>query len=275
MAREILCGIYCIENLIDGKKYIGQSKNIKRRFICHLSNLRKNKHGNIHLQRAWNKYEENSFKFDVIELCELNLLNEREIFYINYHRKFGRIYNLKEGGNQGAGHSKETKLKISRSRQKLSQQVIDNMREAQMSIPILQIDMSGNIVREWYGAREAAKELNMAQSCIWRCVNHIAGNYTYKSFIWLDKNEYENFNLDYYIKGSQVTNPAKKINQYDFDMNLIKTWNSAWGTLKYGFDSSAVIKCCKGKIKYHKGFIWRYEFDEKHGHVGTQNIVLN
>jgi len=271
MYKEKLCGIYCIENLVDGKGYIGQSKDIKRRFICHLSNLRKNKHGNIHLQRAWNKYGEKSFGFNILELCDSNLLDDREIFNIEQYKVFSGVYNLKDGGTNGIKYSKESRLKISRYRQNLPQQVIENMREAQESIPILQIDMNGNIINEWSGAREAAKELNIAQSCIWRCVNHIERNYTYKTFIWLDKKEYKDFNLNNYIKNNQ----AKKINQYDFNMNLIKTWDSAWGTLKYGFDSSSVIKCCKGKKKSHKEFIWRYEFNEKHGHVGTQNIVLN
>ena len=79
MAREIICGIYCIENIMDGKKYIGQSKNIYTRWYQHKLELNYNKHGNRYLQNAWNKYGENNFKFYIIEKCSEDELNEKEI----------------------------------------------------------------------------------------------------------------------------------------------------------------------------------------------------
>ena len=49
-------GIYQIRNIINNKIYIGQSLNIKTRFLQHKQALRKNRHPNQHLQNAWNKY---------------------------------------------------------------------------------------------------------------------------------------------------------------------------------------------------------------------------
>ena len=49
-------GIYCIENLITGKVYIGQADHIKRRWQNHKRTLKNNKHKNIHLQNSWNKH---------------------------------------------------------------------------------------------------------------------------------------------------------------------------------------------------------------------------
>ena len=60
-------GIYKITNLINKKYYIGSSLDIKRRWKEHRRNLIKNKHNNIHLQKSWNKYGENSFLFEIIE----------------------------------------------------------------------------------------------------------------------------------------------------------------------------------------------------------------
>ena len=80
---ERLCGIYCIENMIDNKKYIGQSCDIKRRFIEHKSHLNNNNHNNKHLQFAWNKFGENNFEFYIIELCEIQNLDDKETYYIN------------------------------------------------------------------------------------------------------------------------------------------------------------------------------------------------
>ena len=44
-------GIYCIENLISGKKYIGQSVNIQNRWNHHICELNKGIHYNDHLQK--------------------------------------------------------------------------------------------------------------------------------------------------------------------------------------------------------------------------------
>ena len=68
MAKKI-CGIYKIENKIDGKKYIGQSVNIKERWYEHKYDLRHNIHDNSYLQNAWNKYAEKSFIFSIVMEC--------------------------------------------------------------------------------------------------------------------------------------------------------------------------------------------------------------
>ena len=65
-------GIYKITNVVNGKVYIGSSKDIEFRFNRHKSNLKRNKHHNNHLQNSWNKYGEDSFVFEVIELYRLS-----------------------------------------------------------------------------------------------------------------------------------------------------------------------------------------------------------
>ena len=97
--QERLCGIYKIENKINGKIYIGQSNNIYKRWYSHKNDLKRNVHDNDYLQHAWNKYGEENFEFSIVELCENNIdiLNSREQFYIDkfnvIDRKFG--YNIK------------------------------------------------------------------------------------------------------------------------------------------------------------------------------------
>jgi group I intron endonuclease len=63
-------GIYAIRNQIDGKIYVGSSVDMQHRFGQHLGALRNNKHHNIHFQRAWNKYGEENFEFEVLEVVE-------------------------------------------------------------------------------------------------------------------------------------------------------------------------------------------------------------
>ena len=113
-------GIYCIENIITGDKYIGQSKNISLRLQEHLSCLRNNhhyykkRHIPTILQKAWNKYGEENFKIYVLTYCNQEELNEKEIYWIKKLKTdrtiYGQGYNLTAGG-AGTSHESPNKGK--------------------------------------------------------------------------------------------------------------------------------------------------------------------
>jgi group I intron endonuclease len=98
--KEVLCGIYCIENVINDKKYIGLSRDIDRRWLEHRSELNRGDHANKYLQSAWNLYGEDTFKFYVIELCIPEELSDRECYYISKYHTLSHEngYNLTTGG---------------------------------------------------------------------------------------------------------------------------------------------------------------------------------
>lgn len=50
----------------------------------------------------------------------------------------------------------------------------------------------------------------------------------------------------------------KKVDQFDLDMNFIKTYDSISELIPLGFNKSNVIKCCKDKIKTCKNYIFKY-----------------
>lgn len=109
-------GIYEIKNKINNKVYIGQSKNIEERLKQHMYQLENNKDSK-HLQRAWKKYGEENFEFNVIETVDnINSLDEREIYWIKYRKSTNREYgyNLREGGNR-TGFCEETRKLMSLS----------------------------------------------------------------------------------------------------------------------------------------------------------------
>lgn len=118
--KGILGGIYKITCLPTGKIYVGSSINIRSRWESHIGELKRNKHRNLYLQRAWNKYGKENFKFEIIEIVNPNLLMERELYWFKNSNccnpKIGfNIGTYPERPMLGRNHSKKTKLKMSMS----------------------------------------------------------------------------------------------------------------------------------------------------------------
>ena len=116
-------GIYKIENLINHKVYIGQSKDIYRRYHSHHKfdcyNDEKSSY-NFQIYQAIRKYGEENFTIDVVELCDENLLDERECYWIKYYNSYHNGYNATEGGQYWSEniHSEETERKRAETRAK-------------------------------------------------------------------------------------------------------------------------------------------------------------
>ena len=101
MEQEIISGIYCITNKINNKKYIGQSKNIYKRWKQHKNKIKSN--DNNYLYNAIRLYGLENFSFEIIEECSIDELNEREIYYINYFDSYNNGYNSTYGGDGSSG----------------------------------------------------------------------------------------------------------------------------------------------------------------------------
>ena len=60
--------IYKIRNVVNDKFYVGSTVDSRKRFWAHRKALRLGTHDCTHLQRAWNKYGEDCFKFEIVEV---------------------------------------------------------------------------------------------------------------------------------------------------------------------------------------------------------------
>ena len=114
----MISGIYVIENTANQKRYIGQSVNCSKRIKIHLWELNNNRHDNIHLQQAFNKYASAKFNFVILEECSPEKLDDLECYYIKLYnttdRKFG--YNSDSGGHKNKHLSAAHKKKLSDKR---------------------------------------------------------------------------------------------------------------------------------------------------------------
>ena len=108
--------IYKITNKINGKLYVGQTgQKLSKRIYKHKYYSKKGSPG---LGAAIAKYGWENFSVEVVEICPVEQLNEREKFYIvKFNSKAPNGYNLTDGGEGHAGcsPSEETRTKISAS----------------------------------------------------------------------------------------------------------------------------------------------------------------
>ena len=103
-------GVYKIVCMATGKVYVGSSIRLRSRGWAHLGNLRKGKHGNPHLQSAWNKYGEEQFEIEILEQCASEDLIRLEQEWMDRLRVVGEGFNLvpRAGGSvRGRGQTEE------------------------------------------------------------------------------------------------------------------------------------------------------------------------
>lgn len=99
--------IYQVENIINHKKYIGQTtlKNPHKRFVQHLCCARHNeKKYHYRIYEAIRKHGEQNFSFSIIEEVSNEKLDEREKYWIAYYDTYRKGYNMTYGGKAMIKH---------------------------------------------------------------------------------------------------------------------------------------------------------------------------
>jgi len=212
-------GIYCIENLVNHKKYIGQSNDIEHRWKAHKYALNSNCHDNDYLQKSWNKYGCDNFKFYIVELCDVERLDEREVYYIDFYDTLNRDngYNLTSGGGANKRYSEEVCNRISQALIGHSVSL-----ETRTKVSEHHADVSGKN-HPMYGKKhsEEAKE-KMRQAAIGRP----SARKNLNAVLCIELN----------AMFDNATEAGKKLN----------------------FDSSAILKCCRGERKTCGGYQWAF-----------------
>lgn len=108
-----IIGIYLIECKSTGRKYVGQSRNIRKRWSCHRKE----------------RFDIELFDYQILEECRIEMLDERECFYIQVLDSLAPSgFNVKRGG-QGWDmiFTDEVRKKLSYYAKHMSQETRDKI----------------------------------------------------------------------------------------------------------------------------------------------------
>lgn len=97
MGKKVVTGIYKLTNLIDGKVYVGQARDIGERWSEHIKKGIGIDTNNQILYLAMRKVGPENFSFEILEECPKDVLNDKEKFWITYYKATEYGYNMKVG----------------------------------------------------------------------------------------------------------------------------------------------------------------------------------
>lgn len=252
--QKLKSGIYEIVNTLNGKRYIGSSQSMKRRWDSHKYNLKYNKHHSKYLQNSWNKYGEDCFKFNILEYCEVEKLLEREQFYLDTLKP---RYNCSPTAKNCKGVKHNDPI-ANYKRGSYFRGIYG--KDHPSSILVYQYDLEGNFLRKWFGAAEIERETGFSSANITKsCIKANKGFLTPYGFFWT--REYLGPKIPP-IKKRNRDRTCKKIGMFDENDVLIREFKSqkeACEFLKINSNSSinVILKNTHGhKTAY--GYKWKY-----------------
>lgn len=224
-------GIYLITCQPHGRLplyYIGQSKNIHLRFGQHKTSLRSGSHFNRKLQNFWNAHGSESFKFEPLEFCEVDKLDDFEQWWINETIGHDRVFNVgtdPAAPSRGRKFSAEHKARIAaaltgQNHYAFGKRLSEGHRE--------KISIGGRGVKRGDKTRQRISDANRGP-----------------------KNSM-------YGKSGAMNSRSKAVIATSLKTGEILRYESATLAKVDGFDQSAISRSCHGKTRGHKGYQWRF-----------------
>lgn len=241
-----MIGIYKIENRINGKIYIGKSKNINKRFINHRYYLTKGydkKTFNRYLKASVDKYGIENFCFSILETFEEldeKVLADSEVKWMDFYKSYNSDggYNLKRDSSTRTEVSESSKRLMSETRKgkdnhNYGKKWSDEQKEKMSNIKKEHFKNSNSYGDEWKA------KISEASSNLW-------------------KDEEKKNKM-----AKKVSKSKQKyiFHQYNKSLNFIKTFQSVNEIISENpsYKWQNIYSVCNGYKKSYMGFIWKKE----------------
>lgn len=244
--------VYITTNHVNGKQYIGQRKYDKQ------GKWKEYLGSGIILSRAIEKYGLENFSKEIIEECKTKkILNDREIYWINYYNavESDNFYNIASGGDGGntiAGYTDDQRNLLSTKLSDMRKGIINIGKNNGNSRRVICI----NTMKVFDTINEASIYYNVDKDAIQQCCSDAnkrktAGEINGERMIW----EYYDENKNYEFV------PFKREYKYKqilcLDNNII--YNSVHEASKNtGCSIVGIRHCCTGYLKTTKGMHFSY-----------------
>lgn len=245
--------LYRIFNVVDGKQYVGITNNLNRRWKEHRNELQGNRHGNAHLQAAWNLYRKENFIFEVLStFSDINTMQKAEVDFIAKNDLMNpqKGYNLDVGGAGHFKHSEEAKRKISQYNGE----------------SVVSMCLKTGEIREYNQIRDVMNDGLNPKSIANPCSDRAL---TYANRVWMYKRDYLKNPQILEKKRNERQNVKARPSRYRpvFGMNIktkeIVKYEAVYHTKRDGLSHQSVNQCCvcPSVHKSHMGFVWSFNQD--------------
>lgn len=261
---RLSCVVYCVTNIVNGKKYIGKTKGTLRRRISGHRYDAFVKNSPYAFHAALRKHGVESFTVQVLDVCSsLEELRFSEITRIKEHRAFETGYNmtLGEEGILGFKHDEETKRRI--SDMKKGKPIKESARK-KLEKPVQQINPQTGEIIEQFDSISAAERLTGASNVGMCCSGKIgsAGGFLWKYVDeshmkkgrWCDDSRFK-------MRERLVRHRHKDraVLQIDPKTGIILNEFPSIRAAETASGATNVSGVCRGIRKQSGGFSWRYK----------------
>lgn len=228
--------IYKATNKVNGKVYIGQTIDFKRRKAEHLSS-KNGIHAKCVFHRAIQKYGKENFEWEIIDTCQT--LDEALFLESMYISKYNSCTFMENSNGYNILYTQDGKKSLVHNSQK-----------------VIAYDLKGNFVGIYNSMQEAGRELGCQGANIKKCLiekRKSTGNY---QFAYYKKNYPQKIKP---YKTNELEAKYKKVYQYDTSFCFISEHHSLMECAEsIGGNRNALSRAIKEKRPY-KNFIFTFK----------------
>lgn len=269
--------IYCYTNIVNGKKYVGQTIQPKQRHYQHFWRPRLDDHHN-YFHNAIAKYGKEVWKYEV--LFETNgtredvkrALNEKERFYIQeLNTLYPNGYNMNDGGDSPTKVIDEVRQLISEKQKGNTYRlgaILSEDEKKKISLGVKEAWQDETIREKFIEATKTAMKRSDVAENVSKAQRKRFESPSQRELISkktkdaMARPEVRK-KLSEAAKGKEALNKIK-VRQYDKEGNFLKEYESlTYASEKTHTNLGEISKVCRRKkwAKTAGGFIWRYSND--------------